>query len=176
VIRFKLRRFKLRRFNLLLAPLAALPLLLASCSGPDVLGCRSGYQLPNQVALKSELSAARTRWQAAGIQSYSYEFARFAAPSTFSPFRITVQAGKVIKVENLKPQPGDPVPALNGTMEQRFGELEQGLAVLQDEQCGTLSINFDVTDGHALKQSFGTELVGIEDGVGGWTISNFTKL
>ena len=160
-------------------PLLLVPLLLglSSCGlGNLVNGCRSDYSQPNFAALQRDLSAARARWQTAGIQDYRYDFTQFAAPVGFPPLRVTVMDGVVTKTENLD-DPAELLPPNSGiTVQGRFDSIASSITSAQSGKCQELTVTYDAADGHPLKLLGGTALRGIADGFGQWEISNFTPL
>jgi len=164
------------RPSLLLPLLAALPLVLSACGSSDILNsCRADYQRPDFAALRQGLAAARQRWQALGIQDYSYEFSQFAAPIGLPKARITVQAGQVVRVEKADTRPGDPAPSAGRTVKERFDDLAASISDAAPRPCAELAITY-AAEGYPLTASSGTALKNLADGNGFWTISNFTRL
>ena len=160
-------------------PLLLVPLLLglSSCGfGNLVNGCRSDYSRPDFAALQRDLSAARARWQTAGIQNYRYDFTQFAAPVSFPPIRVTVMGSVVTNTEIVDDSAAPPPTNPGNTVLERFNIIASSFALAQTGKCQQLSVTYDASDGHPLNLSSGSAERGIADGFGEWTITNFTRL
>jgi Family of unknown function (DUF6174) len=165
----------LRRPALILG-LSFLPLALASCGALDALRCESGYTRPDYGALRSDLAAARQRWQTANIRDYRYQFSQFAAPVGFPAITITVLSGKVSRVDKADNQPGEISTDAGKTIDERFGDIERSITQQQGTNCATMQVTYDAVDGHPKQASFGSAERGLADGFGTWTISSFAPL
>ncbi|WP_425148333.1 DUF6174 domain-containing protein [Deinococcus sp.] len=159
-----------------LMPLVVAASLLSGCSYNQANGCRDSYQRPDFSALAQRLAAAQSRWQAASIQNYRYDLARSLEPVSLPTVRITVMGGQVTAVDVLtQTPPGNPTTAQGVTVGELLAELKAALARPLGP-CTDLTMAFDPADGHPLRASFGNALDGLQDGGGGWTVSNFTRL
>ncbi|GGQ96581.1 hypothetical protein GCM10008957_06050 [Deinococcus ruber] len=97
-------------------------------------------------------------------------------PGSLPALRITVKGSKVAGVEVLtSAPPGNPTSLPGETVDGLFDELQSGFPTTPGK-CTGLELNLDPSDGHPLNASFGTEEESIQDGGGGFSVSNFTRL
>ncbi|ULH16586.1 DUF6174 domain-containing protein [Deinococcus sp. KNUC1210] len=155
--------------------LTALPLALSACGYNQLNGCRSYYQRPDFTALQQNLTAARARWQAADIQDYRYDLASFVVEGDPSSVRMIVKGGRVASVELLGASVGGQAPA-GQTIDALLTYLSDSLSSSGKSPCLDLAVSFDAADGHPLSASSVNALDSIQDGGGGFSVSNFTRL
>lgn len=166
-----------------LAGLAALALLSVAQAGgregpPPAAPsspCVPGYVRPDLARAQAELTAARARWQAAGVRDYSYDFRQIASPVLFPTVRVTVRGGTVQGVALVAGQTGQPSPQARGAVEDRFQNVAEALAYQRTQPCPLLEVTYDVRDGHPTRLSSGNGELNVADGDGEWTLTNFTR-
>ncbi|MBW2257502.1 MAG: hypothetical protein JRI25_23295, partial [Deltaproteobacteria bacterium] len=120
--------------------IVTLALLTASCSEGAPTVTTTPTTLPSDLA---ELGAARTRWEAAGLDTYSYTFTDDCGecgPDLSAPRQIAVWDGQVLDPAGLTP-----------TVEEVFSEIERAyeaglsVAVVYDEELGVpLDVAIDI--------------------------------
>lgn len=165
-----------------LLALAALSLTSAVAGGggapagqpPLPRTCRDGYVRPDLAALSRDLQAARARWTASGVTSYTYDLRQIAAPVLFPDTRVTVRAGRAVSTAILRGQEGTPNPLARQTMEQRFDDIARTLAFQRGRACPEVRVSFDPQRGYPTHLYSGLGDAGIMDGFGEWTVTNFT--
>ena len=97
-------------------------------------------------------------------------------PSSLPTIRIMVRGGKVAGVEVLSSTPpGNPSTLPGVTINGLFDELQKSVPA-NPGKCTSLDLKFDPVDGHPLSYGFGNETQGLQDGHGGFSVSNFTRL
>ena len=151
------------------------PLLFSACGYNQLNGCYSYYERPNFAALAQDLTTARARWKAAGIQDYRYDVNYFVIEGNPSALRITVKGGKVASVEVLGKSSGGQAPT-GQTIDDLLTNLSGYISASGSQPCLYLTASFDIADGHPLSASYRNALDRIQDGGGGYSVSNFTRL
>lgn len=137
--------------------------------------CVPGYVRPDLARMQTELTAARARWQAAGVRDYSYDFRQIASPVLFPTVRVTVRGGAVQGVALVAGQTGEPSAQARATVEGRFTDIAGALSYQRTQPCPLLQVTYDARDGHPTRLSSGTGEVNVADGDGEWTLTNFTR-
>ncbi|THF68443.1 hypothetical protein E7T06_16590 [Deinococcus sp. Arct2-2] len=169
--------------------LAALALSLSACmtrpmsanSGstePQVqraVACAEGYMRPDFDRLQADLSAARTRWQAAAISSYAYDFAQYSLPVRFPAVRVTVSGGAVQSVALKAGEEGEPSAQARATVEDLFQNIADALAYQRGQPCPAVETDYDAQDGHPTRLYSGIKEANSADGEGEWNVTGFER-
>lgn len=145
-------------------------------AAPSSAGCVAGFVQPAPSALGRALASAQTRWKAAGLRTYSFDFEQIAQPVRYPKTHVTVSAGQV----SARPvEEGDASAfAEKASVEELFGFIRQGIAFARTSPCTELKVTY-APDGHPL--SFASQLQtpstvnGRADGGASWTVSDFRK-
>jgi hypothetical protein len=137
--------------------------------------CVPGHVRPDLAGMRAELTAARARWQAAGVRDYSYDFRQIASPVLFPTVRVTVRGGAVRGVALVAGQTGQPSAQARATVEGRFMGIAGALNYQRTQSCPLLEVTYDPQDGHPTRLYSGTGERNVADGDGEWTLTNFTR-
>ncbi|WP_188901314.1 DUF6174 domain-containing protein [Deinococcus aerophilus] len=137
--------------------------------------CAAGYVRPDFSRLQADLNAARTRWKAARVRNYRYDFARIAAPLRLPDVTVTVVGGRVQGIQAVDGQhPAAPSPLNAGPVEALFLEAARALTYQRSQPCATLRLGFDAVDGHPTTFYSGSQVSPMADGSGEWRVTNFS--
>lgn len=143
--------------------------------GPGPQSCAPGVMQPSFARLEAELNAARTRWKAARLQNYRYDFARIAAPLRFPDVAVAVEGGRVVTVTSVDSlAPTLPEGLTVGPVEALFLEITRALTYQRAQPCADLQVTYDAVDGHPLTFYSGSRFSPLADGFAEWRVTNFS--
>lgn len=143
---------------------------------PRQVVCAPGYVRPDFAALERELAAARARWVAAGIRTYRYEFRQVAAPVLF-PTVLVLVFDRTVREVTLAPGESGPLPPLaRATVEGRFDQIAQTLAVQRGQPCPVAEAEYSAAEGYPTRLYSGTGAANVADGWGEWTVTRFIRV
>lgn len=139
------------------------------------VACAEGYTRPDFARLKADLSAARTRWQAAAISDYAYDFAQYSLPVRFPTVRVTVSGGAVQRVALKAGQEGEPSAQARATVEGLFQNIADALAYQRGQPCPAVETDYDAQNGHPTRLYSGIKEANSADGEGEWNVTGFAR-
>ncbi|MDV6375499.1 DUF6174 domain-containing protein [Deinococcus arenicola] len=137
--------------------------------------CAPGHVQPNFARLESELKAARTRWKAARIQNYGYDFARIAAPVRYPNVRVKVVRGRITDIAPQNPLENIDTDRLHiGPVEALFSEIARAITYQRNQPCADLRVTYNAADGHPTTFYSGSRFSPQADGSAEWRVTNFS--
>ncbi|CAM4182756.1 DUF6174 domain-containing protein [Deinococcus marmoris] len=143
--------------------------------GPAAQTCAPGYVRPDFARLEAELKTARALWKAAGIQNYSYDFARIAAPVRFPDVTVTVEGGRIKAVVSQGPLEQRLPEGLNvGPVEALFLEITRAITYQRSQPCADLRVTYSAADGHPTTSYSGSQFSPLADGNAEWRVTKFS--
>lgn len=118
---------------------------LSSCDSlhNKVNGCVANYVAPDLTQLKSDLNTAKARWQAANLNSYSYNYTQYGWGG---PYHVTVQNDSVISVTSVADGHSVSDLTLFKTIPELFAEIDYALN--HTGKCTALKFTFDQQKGY----------------------------
>ncbi|GGL73786.1 hypothetical protein GCM10010840_09830 [Deinococcus aerolatus] len=121
------------------------------------------------------MKTARTRWKAARLQNYRYDFARIAAPLRFPDVTVSVEGGRVATVMSVDSLAPDLPGGLTvGPVEALFLEITQAITYQRAQPCADLRVTYDAVDGYPRTFYSGSRFSPLADGYAEWRVTNFS--